>query len=232
MVPNLPTNRSTCPTRKEPDWRIICQLLPDLRVWEKKREGSGSGSRFEAHKKIRETRRWVLPTGCKHARLRLKTLHYLLLTRQCMPGGTLSRGQSGQGHRSEEAQLPMMRVKGCTSGTRAEKRLQKCQRIYASISRREDRVLYADLRAQRIQGLREEGRRLALAHVGIRRSVIAPDGRPWRDRIITLVKEWAATWQIVLNLPQKTEIAEHFGSKFVSFLNTNPPAMTWQRKST
>lgn len=63
MVPNLPTNRSTCPTRKEPDWRMICQLLPDLRVWEKKREGSGSGSWFEAHKKIRETRRWVLPTG-------------------------------------------------------------------------------------------------------------------------------------------------------------------------
>ena len=34
---------------------------------------------------------------------------------------------------------------GVVSG--AEKRLQKCQRIYASISRREDRVLYAGVHA-------------------------------------------------------------------------------------
>ena len=55
----------------------------------------------------------------------------------------------------------------------------------------------------KVEALREDARQRALAHVGIRKSVTAPDSKPWGDRITTLAKEWANTWRDELTPPQQ-----------------------------
>ena len=54
-----------------------------------------------------------------------------------------------------------------------------------------------------MQGLREDGRQRALAHVGICSRTIAPDGKPWGERMIGLAKYWANTWETELTQSQK-----------------------------
>ncbi len=61
-----------------------------------------------------------------------------------------------------------------------------------------------------MQGVREDGRLRALAHMGICSRTIAPDGKPWGERrVIGLVKHWANTWETELTRSQK-EVRAHF----------------------
>ena len=53
-----------------------------------------------------------------------------------------------------------------------------------------------------MQALQNEGRRRALAYVGISSSSAAHDGKPWGDWITILVQDWASTCQTVLTEPQ------------------------------
>ena len=55
----------------------------------------------------------------------------------------------------------------------------------------------------RIRALQEDGRRRALAHVGISTAATAPNGRPWGSRITALVDNWEGTYKRMLTKPQK-----------------------------
>ena len=51
--------------------------------------------------------------------------------------------------------------------------------------------------------MKDYGRQLVLAHVGISSTAIAPDGWPWGDRTKYLVEDWGGTWWHTLTHQQK-----------------------------
>ena len=101
------------------------------------------------------------------------------------------------------------------------KDIRKMHRIMDRRRRRRHRTILSGQAALRVQGLREDGRQRALAHLGISSSAIAPDSKPWGQRIVILVKNWTTTWEYELTPPQRKEITDHFGSHFVSFVNSD-----------
>ena len=101
------------------------------------------------------------------------------------------------------------------------KKIHKMHRSMEKRRQRRRRTIFSDQAALRVQGLREDGRQRALGHVGISSSALAPDSQPWGQRIVPLVKAWALTWDFELTPPQRKEIADHFGSQFVSFLHSD-----------
>ena len=61
----------------------------------------------------------------------------------------------------------------------------------------------ADKAALRVQAVKDDARLRALAHVGISGSAIAPDGKPWGNRITSLKENWGKAWWEVLDHQQK-----------------------------
>ena len=47
--------------------------------------------------------------------------------------------------------------------------------------------------------MKDDGRRRALAHVGIYSTAIAPDGWPWGDRIPHLVEDWGGGMVVLID---------------------------------